>query len=613
MSTPDAFEAEVRDHDARVAATGLKLWVGSEPTFTDRFASTPEWLYDALGGEKEARAQALLRVLHARRPGALVLRTEGRRYAGEVAPRWNLGLLRWRDGTPLWRGPRDPMLAEPGAPSLEEVLPDFGDDVAGFLERLAETERRALAAGAACLAFSGCTPPPDPGLALTTITPDPAVIEINATPSTDAFDFLKRSRRMYFAAAEVGLAPYRLHYNGAVADSGGGGQITLGGPTPQQSPFVREPMLLPRLVRFLNRHPSLSYLYCHDFLGAGGQSARADERGNGSLDELMLALALVEREAEPTPERVWQCLAPFLTDAAGNSHRAEINVEKLSDPNGGMRGRLGLVEFRALRMQHTPERVTAIACLLRALVAMLATTPYDEPLVDWGRELHDRFALPLVLEQDLADVLSRLHEHGFGLGPATTALLQADEFRHLADIALPGATLELRRALEFWPLLGDTSSPEQGGSSRLMDASTARIELRLRPHDDRGAHWQIGAGGTALPLRDAHDAGRPVRVAGLRYRAFVPTPGLHPTLPAQSPVVLQLRHAPSGQALALTVHGWRPDGGAYDGLPADLAEAARRRAERVTLDPMPAGLAEPLATGARPGLSPYTLDLRWPA
>ena len=34
-------------------------------------------------------------------------------------------------------------------------------------------------------------------------------------------------------------SPYRLYFNGTVADSGGGGQITLGGPTPQDSPFLK--------------------------------------------------------------------------------------------------------------------------------------------------------------------------------------------------------------------------------------------------------------------------------------------------------------------------------------------------------------------------------------
>lgn len=52
-----------------------------------------------------------------------------------------------------------------------------------------------------------------------------------SAPSADASDFLARRREIDAAAAAIGLAPCRLYFNGAVADSGGGGQITLGGAT----------------------------------------------------------------------------------------------------------------------------------------------------------------------------------------------------------------------------------------------------------------------------------------------------------------------------------------------------------------------------------------------
>ena len=53
MWTIEAFDAAVRNHDAQVAAQGLTIWAGSEPTFTDRRTQTPEWLNTALGGDKE--------------------------------------------------------------------------------------------------------------------------------------------------------------------------------------------------------------------------------------------------------------------------------------------------------------------------------------------------------------------------------------------------------------------------------------------------------------------------------------------------------------------------------------------------------------------------------
>jgi uncharacterized protein (DUF2126 family) len=195
----------------------------------------------------------------------------------------------------------------------------------------------------------------------------------------------------------------------------------------------------------------------------------------------VLALALLERESVTEPELLWKSLASFLCDAVGNSHRAEINIEKLWNPYLPGRGRLGLVEFRGLRMQHTPQRATAIACLLRAVIAMLATRPYALPLIDWGRELHDRFALPFYLQADLDTVLAELDAAGLGLEAPIQAVLRHDAFRFLGKVDLPFGTLELWRGLEFWPLVGDAASPEQSGSSRFVDASTTRIEIRWRP------------------------------------------------------------------------------------------------------------------------------------
>ncbi len=707
---PEAFDAAVRRHDAAIAARGRSIWVGSEPTFTDRHAQGAEWISAAVGGDKEERARAMLRCLCDGAVVPLVLRSVGRRYPGEAVPHWNFTIYCRRDGSAGWTGPPDPIVASPAARAaalpevtawadaferrlaadgwhvhrpvgsgadrvlrlavrsrapapgdfpidedalmrppidapglhpggLRDELAECGillfaiglcvvdgqltpradlpliDEVARFERLLAALQQACADCAVAQLVLAGYPPPVDDSVELTSVTPDPAVIEVNAAPSASATEFLARSRRIYAAAAEQRLDPYRLYFNGIVADSGGAGQITLGGPSALASPFIAEPRLLPRLVRFFNRHPSLSYLFSHDFVGSSGQSVRADERGIDAFDELVLALELIERQPALEPGLLWHSLASFLADAAGNSHRAELNIEKLWNPFLPGRGQLGLVEFRALRMQHSPERATALACLLRALVAMLADRPCVEPLIDWGRELHERFALPYFLERDLAEVFAELDAAGLGLGAAIEAALERDECRDWGAVELPGCTLEIRRGLEFWPLLGDAASPEQGGSSRLIDAGTARIELRLRPGTDAAAldwqGWQVLVAGVALPLRAECDHRGERRVGGLRYRSFVPTWSLHPALAAQTPVRLLLRHAQSGSSQVVTLHEWRADGGAYDGLPRGLDDARQRRCERVTV--RPAGAADELAaetTASRHALGGYHLDLR---
>jgi uncharacterized protein (DUF2126 family) len=97
---------------------------------------------------------------------------------------------------------------------------------------------------------------------------------------------------------------------------------------------------------------------------------------------------------------------------------------------------------------------------------------------------------------------------------------------------------------------------------------------------------------------------------GLRYRRYGFSEGLHPTIEPSLPVRLQLFNRRTALLLTVDYHEWRPDGGPYPGLPADLEEAAKRRCERVVMQRTQE--AEP--PGSRPpppqALTDYTLDLR---
>ncbi len=698
-----ALRRALREHDRRCSEV-LPIWWGAEPTFTDRFSESPQWLCEALGEDKEARARQLLRRLLEDRPGALAMRPLGRKYGGEPVPRWCYGIWARRDGSQAWSGPPDrlgdgepsperiaataeqrrsmrarvvealkaagwwaaaldttepgvarvvcrpdgsagpctpeaePRLLRPSAHGTEhgprqEPVDSLASDgialvlihagaggadndawvelptlpgVESFANLLGALEQAARAAGVEGLGLRGFAPPVDSTVAWTTLTADPAVLEVNQAPMASLEAFYDQSRRLFEVAESVGLRPYRLQYDGTVSDSGGGGQMTAGGPSPLESPFFVEPQLLPRLIRYFTAHPSLSYWFATKYVGGSSQSPRPDEGDRQSFLELQVGLEQLERIEQPSPDCLWGTLRHFLADSSGNPHRSEMNIEKLFNPHLPDRGKLGLVEFRALSMPRSAEISAARALLLRSLVAMLAARDSAPPLRDWGDELHDRFALPAHLEQDLREVLGDLERAGLPLAAEVRQLLLDRGEARLSSIGFEGCELQLDQAVEFWPLVGDVASQEQG-SSRVVDASTARLQVTLRaPTAEALAAVRVSANGWLLPMRGSE--GSCERVMGLRYRSFVPWSGLHPSLPAQMPV-LRL-HGQAGRALEVTVHSWRPDGQAYPGLPECLEEAAERRAERVVATPVDPADAPVPREPPPAACTPHCLDLR---
>ena len=484
--------------------------------------------------------------------------------------------------------------------------------VQNFLDCAAMLQQACEDAAVGALVVQGFAPPVDHRLAWLTVTPDPAVIEINQAPQPGIAAFYAASSELFEVAGRLGLSPYRLQYNGNVSDSGGGGQFTLGGEAPASSPFFVEPALLPRLVRYLTRHPALSYYVAPDYLGGASQSPRPDETTRDAFRELAVAMRQLQRQKDPTPEFLWASFAPFLADPSGNSHRSELNIEKLWNPYLPGRGCLGLVEFRAFRMARSAERSASIAALLRALLAMLMRHDVVPTLCDWGDELHDRFALPYFLRHDLEHVFGDLADHAVGLHPLMQTLLRREPFAPTWSCEFSGCELELERAVEFWPLVGDVASQESGGS-RTVDSSTARLQLCLRqssPAAPALEGWSLRVAGFEAPLETVDDGGQMVRLLGIRFRDFAPWRGLHPAIAPLGPIVIVLSHPDVSQAARITLHNWHPHGAAYDGLPASLEIADARRRERMVVEPiesseLPAAL--PLPADAVTG---YTLDLR---
>ncbi len=438
----------------------------------------------------------------------------------------------------------------------------------------------AIEASAAALGLpvviEGYEPPRDFRLQKLQVTPDPGVIEVNIHPARSWRELVDNTSALYEEAFKARLGTDAFMVDGRHTGTGGGNHITLGGPSPADSPLLRRPDLLRSFVTYWQHHPALSYLFSGMFIGPTSQAPRVDEGRDEMLYELEIAFQQMPDGLVQQPWLVDRLLRNLLVDITGNTHRAEFCIDKLYAP-GSASGRQGLLEFRGFEMPPHEHMALVQALLLRCLLARFWKAPYKAPLVRWGTALHDRFMLPHYAWADMREVVADLNRHHLPFRLSWLAPFEEFRYPHYGRVQIDEMEMELRWAIEPWHVLGEEIA--SFGTARYVDSSVERLQIKVSGMTD--SRYLVACNGRRVPLTGTGKQGE--YVAGVRYRAWAPPSALHPTVGIHAPLTFDLIDTWNGLAIGgCTYHVSHQGGRSYDDYPVNAMAAESRRVNRFT-------------------------------